>query len=94
MRLTLRTLIAYLDDVLEPSQIKEIGKKLEESSYASSLVERIKDVLRRRRLTAPEVEGPGSNPDPNTVAEYLDNTLTPESVRCRKDLPEFRCESC
>lgn len=80
MRLTLRTLIAYLDDVLEPSQIKEIGKKLEESSYASSLVERIKDVMRRRRLTAPEVEGPGSNPDPNTVAEYLDNTLTPESV--------------
>ena len=80
MRLTLRTLIAYLDDVLEPAQIKEIGKKLEESSYASSLVERIKDVLRRRRLTAPEVEGPGSNPDANTIAEYLDNTLTPESV--------------
>ncbi|QDT84190.1 hypothetical protein [Gimesia chilikensis] len=80
MRLTLRTLIAYLDDVLEPAQIKEIGKKLEESSYASSLVERIKDVLRRRRLTAPEVEGPGSNLDPNTVSEYLDNTLPPESV--------------
>ncbi|QDT97338.1 hypothetical protein [Gimesia aquarii] len=80
MRLTLRTLIAYLDDVLEPTQIKEIGKKLDESGYASSLVERIKDVLRRRRLTAPEVEGPGSNPDPNTVAEYLDNTLSPESV--------------
>jgi len=80
MRLTLRTLIAYLDDVLEPSQIKEIGKKLEESSYASSLVERIKDVMRRRRLTAPEVEGPGSNPDPNSIAEYLDNTLSPESV--------------
>ncbi len=80
MRLTLRTLIAYLDDVLEPAQIKEIGKKLEESGYASSLVERIKDVMRRRRLTAPEVEGPGSNPDANTISEYLDNTLTPESV--------------
>ena len=80
MRLTLRTLIAYLDDVLEPTQIKEIGQKLEESSYAASLVERIKDVLRRRRLTAPEIEGPGSNPDPNQVAEYLDNTLSPESV--------------
>lgn len=80
MRLTLRTLIAYLDDVLEPTQIKEIGKKLDESGYASSLVERIKDVLRRRRLTAPEVEGPGSSPDPNMVAEYLDNTLSPESV--------------
>ncbi len=80
MRLTLRTLIAYLDDVLEPTQIQEIGKKLDESGYAASLVERIKDVLRRRRLTAPEVEGPGSNPDPNTIAEYLDNTLPPESV--------------
>lgn len=80
MRLTLRTLIAYLDDVLEPSQIKEIGQKLEESSYAASLVERIKDVLRRRRLTAPEVEGPGSSPDPNTISEYLDNTLSPETV--------------
>ncbi|WP_298866506.1 hypothetical protein [uncultured Gimesia sp.] len=80
MRLTLRTLIAYLDDVLEPNQIKEIGKKLEESSYASSLVDRIKDVMRRRRLTAPEIEGAGSNPDANTIAEYLDNTLTPEIV--------------
>ncbi|MFK7776718.1 MAG: hypothetical protein QM501_01185 [Gimesia sp.] len=80
MRLTLRTLIAYLDDVLEPAQIKEIGIKLEESSYASSLVDRIKDALRRRRLTAPEVEGAGSNPDANTIAEYLDNTLTPEIV--------------
>ena len=80
MRLTLRTLIAYLDDVLEPTQIKEIGEKLEESSYASSLVDRIKDVMRRRRLTAPEVEGAGSNPDANTIAEYLDNTLTPEIV--------------
>ncbi len=80
MRLTLRTLIAYLDDVLEPAQIKDIGKKLEESGYASSLADRIKDVMRRRRLTAPEVEGAGSNPDANTIAEYLDNTLTPEIV--------------
>jgi hypothetical protein len=80
MRLTLRTLLAYLDDILEPSQTKEIGEKLHESSYASSLVSRIREVMRRRRLSAPTLSGPGVGIDPNTVAEYLDNTLPPDGV--------------
>lgn len=80
MRLTLRTLLAYLDDILEPSQAKEIGDKLNESSFASSLVSRIREVMRRRRLTAPTLSGPGVGIDPNTVAEYLDNTLAPDGV--------------
>lgn len=80
MRLTLRTLLAYLDDVLEPTQAREIGEKINESSFASSLVSRIRDVLRRRRLTAPALSGPGAGIDPNTVAEYLDNTLAPETI--------------
>lgn len=80
MRLTLRTLLAYLDDILEPGQTKEIGTKLNESSLASSLVSRIREVMRRRRLTAPTLSGPGVGIDPNAVAEYLDNTLTPDGV--------------
>lgn len=80
MRLTLRTLLAYLDDILEPSQAREIGEKLNESSFASSLVSRIREVMRRRRLTAPTLTGPGVGIDPNTVAEYLDNTLPPDGV--------------
>jgi hypothetical protein len=80
MRLTLRTLLAYLDDILEPSQAREIGEKLTESSFASSLVSRIREVMRRRRLTAPTLTGPGVGIDPNTVAEYLDNTLPPDGV--------------
>jgi hypothetical protein len=80
MRLTLRTLLAYLDDILEPSQAKEIGDKVNESSFASSLVSRIREVMRRRRLTAPTLSGPGVGIDPNTVAEYLDNTLPPDGV--------------
>jgi hypothetical protein len=80
MRLTLRTLLAYLDDLLEPSQTKEIGAKVNESGYASMLVNRIREVMRRRRLTAPEVSGPGMGLDPNSVAEYLDNTLAPDAV--------------
>lgn len=80
MRLTLRTLIAYLDDELQPDQAKEIGQKLSESSYATALVERIKEVMRRRRLTAPELFGKGAGLDPNLVAEYLDSELTPAEV--------------
>lgn len=80
MRLTLRTLLAYLDDILEPSQAKEIGSKVGESSMASSLVSRIREVMRRRRLTAPTLSGPGAGIDANTVAEYLDNTLAPDGV--------------
>jgi hypothetical protein len=80
MRLTLRTLLAYLDDILEPAQAREIGEKLNESSLASSLVSRIREVMRRRRLTAPTLSGPGVGIDPNSVAEYLDNTLPPDGI--------------
>ncbi len=80
MRLTLRTLLAYLDDILEPEQAREIGKKASESPSASTLIGRIREVTRRRRLTAPALSGPGGGLDPNIVAEYLDNTLPSEGV--------------
>lgn len=80
MRLTLRTLLAYLDDLLEPGQSREIGEKISESGYASALVDRIREVMRRRRLTAPDPKSPTSGLDTNSVAEYLDNTLSPEAV--------------
>jgi hypothetical protein len=80
MRLTLRTLLAYLDDILEPADAKELGAKIAESTVATEMVERIREVMRRRRITSPELTGPGSGPDPNLIAEYLDNTLAPDSV--------------
>jgi hypothetical protein len=80
MRLTLRTLLAYLDDILEPADAREIGAKIAESTVATEMVERIREVMRRRRITSPELTGPGSGPDPNLIAEYLDNTLAPDSV--------------
>ena len=80
MRLTLRTLLAYLDDILEPDQAREIGKKSSESPSASTLIGRIREVTRRRRLTAPSLSGPGMGLDPNVIAEYLDNTLAAEKV--------------
>jgi hypothetical protein len=80
MRLTLRTLLAYLDDILEPNQAKEIGTKVSQSTFATGLTNRIREVMRRRRLTVPDTDGPNSGVDPNTVAEYLDNTLPSEAV--------------
>lgn len=80
MRLTLRTLLAYLDDVLPPEQAKELGQKLTESGYATALVDRIKEVMRRRRLSAPDLFGKGAGIEPNVVAEYLDNELAPNEI--------------
>jgi len=79
VRLTLRTLLAYLDDTLEPLEIKTIGQKVAESETAQELIARIKQVTRRRRITTPPATGPNAF-DPNTVAEYLDNVLPPEQV--------------
>ncbi len=80
LRLTLRTLLAYLDDTLEPAEAKAIGQKVAESDSARELIDRIKQVTRRRRLTTPPTSGPGSNIDPNTVADYLDNEVTPDQA--------------
>ncbi|MCX7664127.1 MAG: hypothetical protein N2112_01120 [Gemmataceae bacterium] len=80
MRLTLRTLLAYLDDALPPAETKLIGEKLAESEYAQEIVERIKTVTRRRRVTTHGINEREANVDPNTVADYLDNELSPEAI--------------
>lgn len=80
IRLTLRTLLAYLDDALEPSSALEIGQKLSEHAHARELEERIRTVIRRRRLSAPSADPDIADVDANDVAEYLDNVLSAEGV--------------
>ncbi|MCE9564286.1 MAG: hypothetical protein K8U57_19760 [Planctomycetes bacterium] len=81
IRLTLRTLLAYIDDTLEPDEARVLGKKVAESEEAQKIIERIKQATRRRGLGAPVAAGndeDGSNP--NVVAEYLSDNLSPEQV--------------
>jgi hypothetical protein len=69
-----------LDDILDPADKEQLAKKIESSEFAEDLVHRTRDTMRRLRLSAPQVIGSGMGLDPNTVAEYLDNVLPPESV--------------
>jgi hypothetical protein len=80
VRLTLRTLLAYLDDTLEPAQAKLIGQKVAESEAAQQLIARIKDVVRRRRLGTPPATGPDAKVDANMTAEYIDSVLPAEKL--------------
>lgn len=80
MRLTLRTLLAYLDNILDEKDAAELRQKIEDSDFAKGLVQRIQSASARTRLGAPSVMGKGMGLDPNTVAEYLDSTLPPDRV--------------
>jgi hypothetical protein len=80
MRLTLRTMLAYLDEVLDPADSEALGKKINESEFASHLVQRIKTVSKKVRMDAPKLDGKGMGNDANTVSEYLDSTLPQDRV--------------
>jgi hypothetical protein len=80
MRLTLRTLLAWLDGVLSADEQQQLGAKVSSSATASQLVEHIRAAVGRTTIGAPKPDGRGLTEDPNSVAEYLDNTLISEQL--------------
>jgi hypothetical protein len=80
MRLTLRTMLAYLDEQLEPVQMEEIGQKIRESGVASGMIERVRTTMRKHRMEAPRLDGRGIGKDANSVSEYLDNVLDKDEI--------------
>jgi hypothetical protein len=80
LRLTLRTLLAYLDDTLSATDSRLIGQRLAETESAQELAERIKKLIRRRGVTAPPLSYDGSPNDPNVMAAYLSDSLASERV--------------
>ncbi len=75
MRLTLRTLLAWLDGVLSEGDRKALAAKVAASPVAPRLIERIKEVMAHPGLSAPEPGGSGLTDDANSVSEFLDNAL-------------------
>src|SRR5690606_6436787 len=81
-------LLAYMDDVLDPADQEDLGRKIESSPFATELIHRSRDAVRRLRLSAPEVlaaesgdlHGDAAALDANTTSEYLDSTLSPDAV--------------
>ncbi|MGB7327477.1 MAG: hypothetical protein WBD31_21555 [Rubripirellula sp.] len=80
MRLTLRTLLAYLDNTLEPQDAEILRQKLAESGFATKLVQRLRAGLVNPALTALRPDAVGPNEDANAIGEYLDSTLPTEQV--------------
>jgi len=80
MRLTLRTLLAWLDNVLPAGEQAELAEKVAASAAAPVLIERIRRVVEQPTLSAPPTAGRGLAADANSVAEYLDNTLPSEQL--------------
>lgn len=80
MRLTLRTLLAYMDGILDPADQEDLAKQVESSEVASDLVHRARDTTRRLRLPAPPVIDDPTGFGANVVAEYLDNTADAQAV--------------
>ncbi|QGJ69480.1 Hypothetical protein PBC10988_11620 [Planctomycetales bacterium 10988] len=92
MRLTLRTLLAYLDQVLDPADIADLKQRIAASSVAQSVVDKIKSAMKDANLLAPSPMGTDMNCDPNLTAEYLDNVMSIELVekfenRCLNESP-------
>ena len=59
MRLTVRTLLAWIDGVLAPEDQQALGEKVAASGVAPALIERTKAVVGHQGLSAPSPVGRG-----------------------------------
>ena len=80
MRLTLRTLLAWMDGVLPADSARQLAEKVSGSAVAQTLAGRIRDVAARQGVGAPPADGRGMAADPNSAAEFLDNVLVAERL--------------
>ena len=80
MRLTLRTLLGWVDGVLPAEEHSAIGEMVAGSRVATRLAERIREGAAGGSTVVPLTGGPAIADDANRVAEYLDNTLLSEHL--------------
>lgn len=80
VRLTLRSLLAYIDNLLSPADTAEFEQLLANNENANNLCKRIRSVINKTELGAADILDSSPFADPNMMAEYLDNVLSAESA--------------
>lgn len=80
MRLTLRTLLAYLDGVLDRQDAEAMKAKVAESETAKQLAARIEEVTHRREIEPVRIDARTHSADPNAMADYLDGMMPSSQV--------------
>ncbi len=80
MRLTLRTLLAYRDGVLDPKDAAVLEAKIRDSSTAQQISKRIADEMQNRRLAPIPVDAREFGFEANMVSEFLDDTIPMETL--------------
>jgi hypothetical protein len=79
MRLTLRTLLAYIDKTLDAGDSVTLATKVNNSSFARSIVERI-EIADDCLAEAISFRQFGGIDDPNRIGGYLDSVLDSAEV--------------
>lgn len=78
MRLTMRTLLNWINENLSEEDARLIAQKVDESELAKALKNQIEDVMSLPRLAAPSVLDGTPLGNANSSANYLDNSMAPE----------------
>ena len=80
MRLSLRTLLAFEDNVFDVEQHRRLESILPTDKNAKATLQRIRSLMRNPSIGVPGLVDHQEELDPNYVAEYLDHQM-PESVQ-------------
>ena len=99
MRLSLKTILAYSDDLFDAEYRPTIEKRIGEDNAAGYVIDRIRSVVRNPDIHVPGRYSEKEEISPNLVAAYLDNLLSDaeqsrfETICLRSDvyLAEIAC---
>ena len=80
MRLTLRTLLAWLDDTLPATEVRDIGKQVAESPYRTGAGRSHPSCDSPAAAHGTRQDGAGRAPIPTWWPGYVDNDLEPDQV--------------
>jgi hypothetical protein len=80
MRLTLRTLLAYRDQVLEAKDAEVLEQRLRESQTAQTISDRINNIVSNPSVPQIEIDAQGFGFNANDVACFLDDTMATDRV--------------